>query len=424
MRTLISFAALFLSVAFVQLGSGSLGPLDALAGAAKGFSTREIGLLGSAHFAGFFVGCWIAPKLVSAVGHNRAFAALAAIGAISALLHPLLVDPLIWAVLRMATGFTVAGAYTVIESWLQAQIDNSNRGRVLGFYMLMDLAGSVGAQGIIAVVDPATYVAYNIVAIMCCLTLLPLTLTKKEAPPVPKTPRIRPLKAMRLSPLGVAGVFVIGLTAASFRMVGPVFGAESGLDDREIALFLALGLIGGAVAQSFVGRLADMFDRRIVLICLSAAALVVAVAASLGVAGLAPWAIHVVAFTFGAASFPIYSVSVAHANDRAEPDFIVELSASLLLLSSVGAMISPIVSAALVESYGPNAMFAFIGATHLFLVVFGVYRFVLGDEPDQRRAYGYLLRSSLLFHRLRGRRKVVAYPNEDGDEPAPAGKEE
>ncbi len=32
MRTLISVAALFLSILLVQLGSGTLGPLDALAG--------------------------------------------------------------------------------------------------------------------------------------------------------------------------------------------------------------------------------------------------------------------------------------------------------------------------------------------------------------------------------------------------------
>ena len=58
MRLIVSFAALFLAVALVQLGSGALAPLDALSGAAAGFSTAEIGLLGSAHFVGFFVGCW------------------------------------------------------------------------------------------------------------------------------------------------------------------------------------------------------------------------------------------------------------------------------------------------------------------------------------------------------------------------------
>ena len=55
MRTLISFASLFLSVALLQLSSGGVGPLDALSGIALDFSTEQIGILGSAHFFGFFI---------------------------------------------------------------------------------------------------------------------------------------------------------------------------------------------------------------------------------------------------------------------------------------------------------------------------------------------------------------------------------
>ena len=50
MRTLISFAALFLSVALLQLSSGAISPLDALGGLKSGFTTTEVGLLGSSHF--------------------------------------------------------------------------------------------------------------------------------------------------------------------------------------------------------------------------------------------------------------------------------------------------------------------------------------------------------------------------------------
>lgn len=88
-----SFAALFVSVALVQLGIGLLGPLDALSGAARGFSTNEIGLLGSAHFAGFLMGCMAAPRLMGRSGHSRTFAAMAAKGVIAAPLHPVIYDP-------------------------------------------------------------------------------------------------------------------------------------------------------------------------------------------------------------------------------------------------------------------------------------------------------------------------------------------
>ena len=64
MRTILSFAALFLSVILLQLSTGGVGPLDALSGAALGFDNRQIGLLGSAHFLGFFIGCWWTPRLM------------------------------------------------------------------------------------------------------------------------------------------------------------------------------------------------------------------------------------------------------------------------------------------------------------------------------------------------------------------------
>ena len=53
MRTLLSFAALFLSIALLQLSSGAISPLDALSGLQSGFTTTQVGLLGSSHFLVF-----------------------------------------------------------------------------------------------------------------------------------------------------------------------------------------------------------------------------------------------------------------------------------------------------------------------------------------------------------------------------------
>ena len=80
MRTIISFAALFLSVILLQLSTGGVGPLDAISGITLEFTTEQIGLLGSAHFIGFFVGCWWAPRLMGTVGHSRAFRRLHRLG--------------------------------------------------------------------------------------------------------------------------------------------------------------------------------------------------------------------------------------------------------------------------------------------------------------------------------------------------------
>ncbi len=404
MRLIVSFAALLLSVVFVQLGSGALAPLDALSGAALGFSTAQIGLLGSAHFVGFFVGCWAAPRMMGRIGHSRAFAAFAASGVIGALGHPLWHDPWFWAALRVLTGMAVAGAYTVVESWLQAKVTNQTRGQVVGVYRVVDLLASLGAQGLIAVLPPASYVSYNILAILCCLCLLPLTLTTAEAPPMPGAPRLRPIKAMRLSPLAAAGVLVAGMSMPAFRMVGPIYGQQVGLDRDGIALFLGAAVMGGALVQLPVGWIADKMDRRHVLTALSMISVAVCVMVSLD-GGSSVRAVFLGSFAFGLFAFPIFSISSAHANDFAEPDFVAELNASLMFIYGVGAIASPLAAAMLLERLGPSSLFGFIAALHLGLAVFGVVRMVRGPSARRRTPYRYLPRTSFTIGRLVRRRR-------------------
>ncbi|MGF1503436.1 MAG: MFS transporter [Paracoccaceae bacterium] len=400
MTAVVSFAALFLSIFLVQLGSGSLGPLDALAGSARGFTTGEIGLMGSAHFLGFFVGCYLTPRYIGQIGHSRAFAVAAAVGAMGALLHPVLEGPLYWAGLRMMTGMAIAGAYTVIESWLQAKVENANRARVYSSFRVVDLIGQIAAQGLIAVLDPTSYAAYNIVAVFCCLCLLPLTLSRSVPPLTPTAPRLRPMKAARLSPSACFGVVIAGVTGSAFRMVGPVYALETGLSPGEIAIFLAAPLLGGIAAQYPVGWVADMMDRRFVLIGISFAA----IACCLGTAWLmdpeARAGLYLAAFLFGATSYPVFSISAAYANDFAPPDFVVELNAALIFFFSVGAMLSPILAAVLIDAYGPPALWLFVAAAHLALILFALYRLGRRGAFSPVQPYAYVPRTSMVLGRL------------------------
>ncbi|MFN3644551.1 MAG: MFS transporter [Gemmobacter sp.] len=402
MRLLVSFAALFLSVALLQLGLGGVAPLDALSGVALGFSAAEIGMLGSAHFLGFFVGCWWAPRLMGEVGHSRAFAAFIAAGTIGVMAHMLIPHAIAWAVMRMAAGLAVAGCYTIVEAWMQAKVNNATRGRATGVYRVVDIAGSLGAQLIIAVLPPAEYVSYTILALITCSALFPLVLTRAEAPETGVAPRLRPGLAWRRSPLAAAGVIVSGITGAAFRMVGPLYGLAVGLSADLIALFLAAYVLGGGLAQVPVGWLADRYDRRVVLIWLGAASVAACgLTVALGQAG--PVAVFLAAGFFGLATFPIYSVSTAHAHDFAEPLERVELSAALMFLYGVGAIASPLIASVLIAWYGPAGMFAFIGAAHGVLVVFGLLRMRARPSPDARTGYVYMPRTSYLIGRLMGR---------------------
>ena len=399
MRLMISFAALFLSIVLLQISNGGLGPLDALSGFALNFSSAEIGLLGSAHFLGFFIGCWYAPRVMGAVGHSRAFAAFAATGAIGLIAHMLIIDPYAWALMRIASGLCIAGCYTVLESWLQAKVTNETRGRTMGTYRVVDNLAFLIAQLLIGFLEPADYVSYNLLALICCASLLPLTLTKIKQPETPKALKLRPKLALFRSPLAVAGVLVAAVSAAAFRMVGPIYGAQVGLEVEQIAYFLSAYVFGGALAQYPIGWFADKYDRRWVLIWLSVAAIVSSML-STSISYNNTLGIFLIAFGFGFTTFPIYSVAAAHAHDFASLDERVELSASLLFYYAIGAIAAPLFASFLMDSFGPNAMFVLIAFAHLLLVIFGVARMRVRPTVSERTPYVYMPRTSFLIGRL------------------------
>lgn len=403
MQMLITFGALFLSVAMLQLSSGGVGPLDALTGLANGFTRSEVGFLGSAHFFGFFIGCWWAPRLMGNVGHSRAYATFTAMGAIGLAAHVTVTDPMFWAVFRIASGVCVAGCYTVIEAWLQARVTNETRGRAMGSYRIVDIGASFVAQFMIgALADMETYIAYNALTILCCAAIFPLTLTRAQQPATPTAPRLRPSLAWRASPLAVAGVLVAAQSSAAFRMVGPIYGQEVGLAASQIGYFLAAFVAGGALAQYPVGWLADKFDRRWVLVWLSVAA-IVACLVTVASAGMGTGAVMLASAFFGLTTFPVYSVATAHAHDFATDDERVELSAALMFFYAVGAIAAPYVSSKLMAGFGAGALFSFISAGHLLLVVFGLLRMRVRNVPATRTRYIYAPRTSFIVGRLMGR---------------------
>jgi len=405
MRLIISFAALMFSVAILQLSAGSISPLDALSGIQVGFSKTQIGLLGSAHFFGFFIGCWWAPRLIGSVGHSRTFATFAAVVTIGAIAHPMLINVPFWVFLRILTGLGVAGCYTVIEAWFQAKLTNTNRGRVMGVYRVVDIGASSVAQMMIGFLEPAAYLSYNFLAILACASLLPLALTTSKQPAAPASPRLHPIRTAITSPLGVAGVIIAGVSSSSFRMVGPLYGQDVGLSPIQIGNFLAIVLVGGALVQIPIGWVADKYDRRWVLIWVSIAS--IAICSSFAwINPQNPNIIYIMAFMFGLFTYPIFSISVAHANDFTTPEQRVELNASLMFCYGIGAIFSPFIASVLIQYFGPSALFSYITIAHVGLVVFGVMRMRARPSSTDKTGYRYTPRTTFTIGKLLRRKNL------------------
>ena len=399
MKTLLSISALLFTIMLMQMGTTALGPLDTLSAIELGFSNTEIGAIGGAHFLGFLVGCLGSPLLVKRVGHARAYCVTAALSIIAILLHPVLPYFWAWCVFRVMTGIAIATSYTAVESWLNAKLTNKNRGRFFGVYRIIDMTGALVAQAMIIVLVPAYFLSYTILAILICLSLMPLGLTKTVQPAMPETQKIDVLFAFRISPLAALGVLTVGAPGSALRMIGPLFAYQLNFTPTQIGLFLSLPLIAGMIIQLPIGYLAERATPRQLIGGLSGITILISIAFSVieaeSVFGIKT--IFILVFIFGLTTMPLYSLSAIHANNQTKEQDMTMLSASLIFLFGIGAIISPVIASYIIEHFGPLSMFTYFAAMHLLLLGYTGYRALIRPLNIPLRPYIYIPRTSLFI---------------------------
>ena len=382
--------ALFVGLAVMMLGVGLQGTLLGLRATSEGFGTATTGLVMSGYYMGFVVGSWAAPTLVRRVGHIRVFAALASIASAAVLVHAVVVDPAAWMVMRLASGFSVAGLFVIVESWLNHSADNETRGKILSIYMIVCVGSMAFGQFLLNVADPNGATLFIVISVLVSLSLVPISLTRHVAPPIDRPRPVSLAELYRASPLGFVGCFVTGIAQGAFFSLAAVYAALVGLDVPTTALFLALPLICVILVQFPLGMLSDRFDRRIVLTTL---ALVVAALALANVfASFGPVTLQLAAVTiFGGLMIPLYSLSIAQMNDRISTDQMLGASSKLVFTYGLGSALGPLAVGAVMNAVGELGFFWTLSAVHLLVGLFALYRMTRRSSAAREHQGGFVL---------------------------------
>lgn len=386
LRAVSAILSLLLAAAILLAGNGLQGTLLAVRANLEGFPTSLIGVLMSAYFAGFALGCRFNPTFIKSVGHIRTFLALASIASASALIHPLVVDVWIWAALRAVTGFCFAGLIMVIESWINERATNANRGRILSVYRVIDLTATTIGNALLATADPSDFQLFALVSILMSLALVPIALTKIDAPKPIETARLDIPRLYRLSPVAAIGAPMVGLANSSFWAVGAVYAQELGYGTAVIAAFISAVIIGAAVLQWPLGWLSDRIDRRRVM--LGSAICGIASSAALSYfGGQSPHFLVGFGALFGAFIIPMFGLTAAHANDHAAAGEAVSTNGSLLLLHGCGSVVGATLGAAVMAAFGPQALFIYIAAVYVGFSAFCLYRILTSPPvPEEKKS--------------------------------------
>jgi MFS family permease len=134
----------------------------------------------------------------------------------------------------------------------------------------------------------------------------------------------------------------------------PIHATASGYTQTQVATLLFAMPLGTLLFQIPLGWISDRTDRRYVLF---SASLVVAIAGIVAsrMDGSALPVMIMIYVVWSGCSESIYSLSSAHANDRAGKDDLVTLSSSMLFAWSVSGFIVPGVATVLTAVYGTRA---------------------------------------------------------------------
>jgi MFS family permease len=364
--------ALLIGIGFMMLGNGLQGTLLGLRATMEGFGTFTTGIMMSGYFVGIFVGSMIAPKLVQRVGHIRVFAALASMASIAILVQGIYVHVITWTIMRLVTGISYAGLYVVAESWLNDRASNETRGQMLSIYMVVTTLGLGGGQFLLHLDSPMHVDLFVLVSIIVSFGLIPILLTAR---PAPSFSSIKPmsLRALyRASPLAVISNGLTGAAHGTIFGLGAVYAHKELYSIELVSMFMASFLLGSLIFQWPIGWLSDRINRRVAMAGMSAVAIIACIAAIL--LPKTEMVFFIAIIILGGAAMPMYSLTIAYANDRLEPDQVVGASGSLVMVAGMGLSTGPIVVSYLMGEFGPMYYFIGIAGAFLMILLFTLYR--------------------------------------------------
>ena len=364
--------ALMIGMLLLMLGNGLQGTLLGVRGSIENIDASTMGYVMSAYFIGFLGGSRVAPMLLRRVGHVRVFAALASLVSAAFILFAAIVDPIAWLLLRFIVGFCFSGIYVVTESWLNNSTTNDTRGQALSLYLMVQMSGIVLGQLLLNLADPAGYNLFVLITVLVSLSFAPILLSTTPAPVHETTARMSIAELIRTSPLASFGNLMLGGIFAVLFGMAPIYATERGLTIAQVSYFISAIYLGGLLCQYPIGFLSDRFDRRYLIIGVTAIGALAAVLALF--IGSSYFMLLVLALIIGGTSNPLYSLLLAYANDYLEFEQMAAASGGLLFINGCGAMTGPVVVGYVMERFGIHWFFITIAILMSLICLYGIYR--------------------------------------------------
>src|SRR3546814_3279358 len=116
----------------------------------------------------------------------------------------------VWLMFRLVAGIVMVTELMVIESWLNEQTENHQRGRVFSVYMVVSGPGTVLGQLALTAYATLDQQPLTLVAACMVLCLVPIAVTARSHPPTPLPAPLDLRFFFQRVPLSMTVLFEIG----------------------------------------------------------------------------------------------------------------------------------------------------------------------------------------------------------------------
>jgi MFS family permease len=266
-----SFTAIYTSVAIGYLGVGLVAPLIAIVLSSRGADSFVVGLVGTTMFAAFTVASFPIGAATDRFGPRLVLISGLVVYGTSVLLFALIQSTGLFFAVRASEGIGGAAISIATETMISQMSGPGERARRMSYYAL---AVGVGwAAGPIA--GTALYASRPELPFFACfvLSVAAAILVGIWIPRTPSTPHsveglLNALKVEMAEPISAGALY--GYLMSSFITLSPLYFREIHVGMAAMGSIITAVIVGTILSQVPLGRAADRYGKRLVLILASA----------------------------------------------------------------------------------------------------------------------------------------------------------
>jgi len=233
--------------------------------------------------------------------------------------------------------------------------------------------------------DNNVLVLFAVISMTSSLSILPVAVTRTETPSYTEPSTLKLHQIFSKCASGLVGCFMAGMLLGAIYGLFPVYFIQQFAEPSLVARLMFIVIFGGMLLQYPVGKISDIYERRIVLLFTALFSIAVLIFMQLFTQSFYIFA--ALSALFGGLIFTLYPVSISYACDSLDTADIIAGTQTLLLSYSVGAMAGPLVGALFMKYDNFYGLFVYMMAVLGVLVLFLGWRKTVKISSPHEEAF-------------------------------------